>query len=187
MLNSCSRPAALACVASIAAVSVLGCAVGPGHAPPPLTTAERTAISDTIERLSQERPDSAARGVDCDDLARRGRDALPAGLRGRSAPDFSIVSEGRVFGSSSNQELADMCRWNQSVREARLSTEDQILNQQIHVIGQDAAYELTSIRETVHWKDGRTTVRPMVITRVWTRGPGGWMRAHVHESWPPVE
>jgi hypothetical protein len=154
---------------------------------PALTPAERTAIADTIERLSRQRPDSAARPVDCDELARRGRSALPAGLKGRSAPDFSIVSEGRIFGSSSNEELAEMCRWNRSIREARQSTQDEILDQQIHIISRDAVFEVLSIKETVHWKDGRTTVRPMVITRIWSRGPDGWMRAHVHESWPASE
>ena len=97
------------------------------------------------------------------------------------------MSEGRIFGSSSNEELAEMCRWNRSVREARLSTQDEILDQQIHIISRDAAYELIIIRETIHWKDGRTTVRPMVISRIWSRGPDGWMRAHVHESWPAGE
>ena len=187
MLNSCTRPMVLNWLASIAAVGVLGCAVGHRHtaaAPPP---AERTAIADKIERLSRQRPDSTARPVDCDELARGGRAALPAGLRGRSAPDFSIVSEGRIFGSSSNEELAEMCRWNRSVREARQSTQDETLDHQIHIISRDAAYELMRIRETIHWKDGRTTVRQMVITRIWSRGPDGWMRAHVHESWPASE
>jgi len=155
--------------------------------PPAPTPAERTVIADTIERLSRQRPDSAARPVDCDELARSGRSALPAGLKRRSAPDFSIVSEGQIFGSSSNEELATMCRWNRSVREARQSTQDEILDQQIHVISRDAAFEVLSIKETIHWKDGRTTVRPMVITRIWSRGPDGWMRAHVHESWPAGE
>jgi hypothetical protein len=177
----------LTCLVSIAAVGVLGCAVGQRHAPAALIPAERTAIADTIERLSRQRPDSAERLVDCDELARRGRAALPAGLKGRTASDFSIVSEGRIFSSSSNEELAEMCRWNRSVREARLSAQDEILDQQIHIISRDAAYELISIRETIHWKGGRTTVRPMVITRIWSRGPDGWMRAHVHESWPAGE
>jgi hypothetical protein len=184
MLNPCTRPAVLICLASMAAVVVFGCAVRQRHAPAALTPAERTAIADTIERLSRERPDDAARPVDCDELARRGRAALPTGLQARSTLDFSIVSEGRIFGSSSNEELAEMCRWNQSVREARRSTQDEILDQQIHVISQDAAYEVLSLRETIHWKDGRTTVRPVVITRIWSRGPDGWRRAHVHESWP---
>jgi hypothetical protein len=187
MLNSCARPAMLTCLASIVSVGALGCAIGQRHAPAALTPAERTAIADTIERLSRQRPDSAARPVDCDELARRGRVALPPGLRGRSAPDFSIVSQGRIFRSSSNEELAEMCRWNRSVREARLSTHDEILDQQIYIISRDAAYELLSIRETIHWTDGRITVRPMVITRIWSRGPDGWMRAHVHESWPAGE
>jgi hypothetical protein len=187
MLNSCTRPTKLTCLASMAAVGVLGCAVGQRYTAAALTAAERTAVVDTIERLSRQRPDSTARSVDCDELARRGRAALPAASRGRSAPDFSIVSEGRIFGSSSNEELAEMCRWNRSVREARLSTQDETLDHQIHVISRDAAYELMSISETIHWKDGRTTVRPMVITRIWSRGPDGWMRAHVHESWPAGE
>jgi hypothetical protein len=184
MLKSCTRPTMLTAVVAIAAVGVVSCAVGQRHALAPLTTADRTAIADTIERLSRQRPDSAARSVDCDELARRGRAALPAGLRGRSAPDLIIVSQGRIFGSRSNEELAEMCRWNRSVREARLSTQDEILDQQIHIISRDAAYELMSVRETIHWNDGRTTVRPMVITRIWSRGPEGWMRTHIHESWP---
>ena len=187
MLNTCTRPTVLTCLASMVAAGVLGCAVGQRFTAAALTPAERTAIADTIERVSQQRPDSTTRSVDCDELARRGRAALPAGVRGRSAPDFSIVSEGRIFGSSSNEELAEMCRWNRSVREARLSTQDETLDHQIHIISRDAAYELMSIRETIHWKDGRTTVRPMVITRIWSRGPAGWMRAHVHESWPASE
>jgi len=172
-------------------IPILVLALGSVRAPlgaqvtvPTLSPAERAAITDTIERLSRLRPDSSARPADCDELARRGRDALPADLKSRSAPDFSIVSEGRIFGSSSNEELAEMCRWNRTVREARQSAQDEIVEKHIHIISRDAAFEVLSIRETIHWKDGGTTVRPMVITRIWSRGPAGWMRAHVHESWP---
>jgi len=154
---------------------------------PALTPAERTAIADTIQQLSRQRPDSGARSVDCDELERRGRDAMAPGLKRRSTPDFSIVSEGRMFSSSTNEELAEMCRWNRSVREAHQSTQDEVLDEQIHVLSRDAAFEVLRINETIHWKDGRTTVRPMVITRIWSRGPEGWMRAHVHESWPGGE
>lgn len=110
MLNSCRRSAVLTCLSSIAAAGVLGCALGQRHAPAALTPAERTAIADTIEGLSRQRLDSAARSVDCDELARRGRDALPPGLKGRTTLDFSIVSQGQIFGSRSNEELAEMCR-----------------------------------------------------------------------------
>jgi len=185
MLRSRIHLAVSTYVASIATVGALGCAAGPRLAPAALTPAERTAIADTIDRLSRQRTDPAAlRSVDCDELARRGRAALPAGLTGQSAPDFSIVSEGRIYGSSTNEELAENCRWNRSVREARMSSRDEILDQKIHILNRDAAYLVRSIRETIQWKDGRTTVRPMVITQIWSRGPDGWKRAHVHESWP---
>lgn len=157
MLTSCMRLAVLTCLASMSGVAVLGCAVGQRHTAPTLTSAERTAVADSIERLSRQRPDSAARSVDCDQLARRGRAALPAGLTGRTAPDFNIVSQGRIFRSGSNEQLAEMCRWSRSVRESRLWTQDDTLDYQIHILDRDAAYELVSISETIHWTDGRTT------------------------------
>jgi hypothetical protein len=173
---------------SLVALATAGCTTATTTDAQPLSEAEQVAVADAIERLSRQQPDSAALvSVDCEELARRGRAALPQALAGRSTPDFSIVSEGRIFGSSSNEELAENCRWNQSVRQARVSTQTEILDQKIHAISRDAAYELMSIRETIHWKDGQTTVRPMVITRIWSRGPDGWLRAHIHESWPADE
>jgi hypothetical protein len=186
-MRTAGQPSTSRIVVSLLALTTAGCIMSETD-PQSLSVAERAAIADTIERLSRQRPDSAAvASVDCDELERRGRAALPQALEGRNAPGFSVVSEGRIYGTSSNEELAESCRWNRNVREARLSTQAEILDQQIHVISRDAAYELISIRETIHWKDGRTTIRPMVITRIWSRGSDGWMRAHVHESWPVGE
>ncbi|HEY8165394.1 MAG TPA: hypothetical protein VIF83_07545 [Gemmatimonadaceae bacterium] len=150
----------------------------------PLTDAERAAIADTIGQLSRERP-AQRQPSDCDDLQRRGRAAIAPGVGGRNSPDWNIVSEGRVFPMSSNEELADACRWNRSVRQSRRAPGiTEIVNERIHVLNRDAAYIVLNITETIHWVDGRTTVRPIAITQIWARRPSGWQRVHTHESWP---
>jgi hypothetical protein len=169
----------------LGAAIVFACGTAAGAQSPPLTDAERTAIADTIARLSRDNPTGPQPAVDCGEISRLGRAAVPKGLGGHNAADWNLVSEGRIFPMSSNEERADACRLYLSVRQERRSSSNEILDQKIHVLSRDAAYLVNRLRETIQWTDGRTTVGPMAITQIWARTPSGWQRVHTHESWPP--
>jgi ketosteroid isomerase-like protein len=106
---------------TVASVVFSGCTATGAEDQAPLTDARRTAIADTVQRLSQE--------------------------------------ASRIF--DSEMDCAQI----------------------VQVLGPDAVYLVTSTVYTVHFKDGRTTKRPQVVTQVWSRRPEGWERVHLHESW----
>lgn len=171
-------------LSAVFVVAVFACAMRAGAQSPPLSDTERTAIADTIAQLSREKPAQPRRSIDCEELLRRGRAALPQDVGGRNSPDWNLVSEGQIFSMSTNEKLAEACKWTRSIRQERRSSDDEILDQKIHVLSRDAAYLVSNIRETIHWADGRTTIRPMAITQILARSASGWQQVHTHESWP---
>jgi hypothetical protein len=165
-------------------ICLFACAASLSAQSAPLTDAERAAIADTIRQLYREVPARRA-PPDCDDLQRRGRVATPPSVGRRNSPDWNIVSEGRVFPMSNNEQLADACRWNLSVRQSRGAPgSSEIVDERIYVLNRDAVYLVSTIKETIHWADGRTMLRTMAMTQIWARAPSGWLRMHTHESWP---
>jgi hypothetical protein len=89
---------------TVASVVFSGCTATGAEDQAPLTDARRTAIADTVQRLSQE--------------------------------------ASRIF--DSEMDCAQI----------------------VQVLGPDAVYLVTSTVYTVHFKDGRTTKRPQVVTQV---------------------
>lgn len=91
------------------------------------------------------------------------------------------VANGRIFlPPGTKAERAAVC---EMMNEQRLSAHDDIQEQQVHVLGPDAAYIVSRSVYTIRWRDGRTTTRPNVGTGTWSRGADGWRLVHFHESW----
>jgi ketosteroid isomerase-like protein len=74
----------------------------------------------------------------------------------------------------------ELCR---RIKRDRLSAYEDIHEVRVEVLNRDAAYVVTRGDYTVRFRDGRTMVRPQVVTTVWARRPDGWQMAHLHESW----
>jgi ketosteroid isomerase-like protein len=155
---------------------VAACSPGSTDARPaaldPLTDAERTAIADTVRELYRDGSHTFDAAVDCAEIA--------DWLADRASVLF--VAQGRLFETGGREDgIMDMC---QAIKRNRLSAEEEIQQQVVEVLNRDAALVVTRGVYTVRYRDGRTMVRPQVVTTAWSRGRDGWRMVHLHESWP---
>lgn len=152
-------------------VAVASCRARPAPTPPLLTDAERTTIGDTVRDLYRESSQTFDSDLDCEEIVDR---LAPAGQAG------SFVSQGRLVEPASREEMVQLCR---IITQSRVSADEEILDDRVEVLGRDAVVLVTRSVYTVQLKDGRTTVRPQVVTTVWAGHSGKWRRVHLHESW----
>jgi hypothetical protein len=148
-----------------------GCRARPAPAPEPLTDAERATIGETVRHLYRESSQAFDSDLDCEEVVDR---LAPAGQFG------SFAAQGELFELTSLEEGVQMCR---AIRQNRVSAREEIVDERVEVLSRDAAVLITRGVYTVQLRDGRTTVRPQVVTTVWARQDGEWRRVHLHESW----
>lgn len=150
--------------AAVAALACVACRTGNE---PSLTDAERAAIADTIQQLNR----AIVQAFDSQDCEAE----VPV-----SDQMVSVVN-GQVFQPArTREERIAAC---ERMNEQRLSAQDDIQEQTVHVLGTDAAYIVSRSIYTIRWRDGRTTIRPNVGTGIWSRQDEGWRLVHFHESW----
>jgi hypothetical protein len=170
MLHTFLRAGPVIALAGLGLASV-GCRERPAPAPELLTDAERATIGETIRHLYRESSQTFDSDLDCDEIVER---LAPGGETG------SFVAQGRLFELTSREELVQMCR---AIKQNRLAAHEEIEEERVEVLSRDAAVLITRGVYTVQLRDGRTTVRPQVVTTVWARQDGEWRRVHLHESW----
>jgi hypothetical protein len=153
------------------AIGIAGCGARPATFPQPLTDGERATIADTVRQLSREASQTFDSDLDCAEIMER--------LAGGGFPSYS-VAQGRVIEAGSREDMVVLCR---RIKRDRLSAHEDIHEVRVEVLNRDAAYVVTRGDYTVRFRDGRTMVRPQVVTTVWARRPEGWQMAHLHESW----
>lgn len=160
----------LVSVALASAIALIGSGCAP-TARRPLTDAERAAIADTVQRLSREASETFDSDLDCAEIIDR------LAVSGR--PEV-FAAQGRLIEPEGRDEMVAMCRM---IKQDRLSAHEEVQDVTVEVLARDAAWVLTRSVYTVRFTDGRTMVRPQVVTTVWSRRPEGWQRVHLHESW----
>jgi hypothetical protein len=153
----------------LVALGTGGCSAGRAPAPQPLTEPERTAITDTLRQLYREASQTFDSELDCEVIVHRLSSVLA-----------SFVAQGRIIEAGSPEEGVRMCRM---IKRDRLSAREDIQEQNVELLGRDAAVVVTRGVYTVRFRDGRTSVRAQVVTTVWSRSPDGWRNVHLHESW----
>lgn len=149
-----------------------GCQAGPAPDRQLLTEPERTAIADTLRRISREASQTFDSDLDCAEIA----DRLPI-----SEGFVGFVAQGQLMELGGREDMVAMCR---AVKQDRLSAHEEIEEQVVEVLSRDAAFVVTRGVYTVNFTDGRTSSRSQVVTTVWARGTEGWRMVHLHESWP---
>jgi ketosteroid isomerase-like protein len=158
-------------VASLVALTTAGCTTSTTADAQPLSESERAAIADTVRRINREAGETFDSDLDCAEIV--DRLSVPGGGN-------TFVAQGRIIDPGGRDEMVGMCRM---IKQDRLSAHTEIQDETVEVVSKDAAYVVTSSVYTVRFKDGRTMVRPQVVTTVWARRGEGWQRAHLHESW----
>ena len=158
-------------VASLVALTAAGCTTSTSTDPQPLSEAERAAIADTVRRINREAGETFDSDLDCAGIV--DRLSVPGGKE-------SLAAQGRIIDPGGRDEMVGMCRM---IKQDRLSAHTEIQDESVEVLARDAAYVVTSSVYTVRFKDGRTMVRPQVVTTVWARRGEAWQRVHLHESW----
>jgi hypothetical protein len=158
-------------VASLTALTTGGCVTSPASDPQSLSEAERAAIADTVRRTHHEAAQTFDSDMDCTEIV--DRLSVPGGGE-------TLAAQGRIIDPGGRDEMVGMCRM---IKQDRLSAHDEIQDERVEVLARDVAYVLTSSVYTVRFNDGRTMVRPQVVTTVWARRSDGWQRVHLHESW----
>lgn len=161
-----------AMVVAVLLPAISGCAARIEPLSHALTDVERAAIADTIRQLYREGSRIVDSELDCDEIGERMRTGFVASY---------FVAQGRIIDTGESRDGASLC---EMMRRERLSAREDIEEQRVDVLSRDAAVMATRGVYTVNYRDGRTMVRPQVVTVVWTRGPAGWRRVHLHESWP---
>lgn len=156
-------------LATIIALVCSACEAGDESA---LTDAERTAIADTIQRLKG----AMVQAFDTQDCEFE----FPVSEHLVTVADGRLIEVRRLEG----EERIGACR---RMNEQRLSATDSIQEENVYVLGPNAAYIVTRSIYTVRWRDGRTTIRPIVATGIWSRQTDGWRLVHFHESWREAE
>jgi hypothetical protein len=153
----------------------VGCRARPAPMPELLTDAERATIGETIRHLYRESSQAFDSDLDCEEVVDR---LAPAGQFG------TFVAQGQLIELTSREQGVRMCR---AIRQNRVSAREEIVDDRVEVLGRDAAVLVTRGVYTVQRRDGRTLVRPQVVTTVWARKDGEWRRVHLHESWQEGE
>jgi hypothetical protein len=156
---------------ALAGVAVASCSARPAPTPQPLTDAERATIGDTVRHLYRESSQMFDSDLDCEEVVDR---LAPAGQ------PASFVAQGQLIELTNREEALQMCR---AIRQSRVSAREEIMDDRVEVLGRDVVVLVTRGVYTVQFTDGRTTVRPQVVTTVWARSAGEWRRVHLHESW----
>ena len=156
-------------VASLVALTAAGCTTSTSTDPQPLNEVERAAIADTVRRIKREASGTFDSDLDCAEIVDR-----------LWVPGNTFVAQGRIIDPGGRDEMVGMCRM---IKQDRLSAHTEIQDESVEVLARDAAYVVTSSVYTVRFKDGRTMVRPQVVTTVWARRGEAWQRVHLHESW----
>jgi ketosteroid isomerase-like protein len=98
-----------------------------------------------------------------------------------------VLVDGQLTKTQGPAPRAERIAGCQRINEQRLSATDDVQEEDVYVLGPDAAYIVTRSIYTVRLRDGRTRIRPQVATGIWSRQADGWRLVHFHESWREVE
>jgi ketosteroid isomerase-like protein len=140
---------------------------------PALTDAERAAIADTIRELKR----ATVQAFDSQNCEFE-----------YPVSDYLVtVIDGQLTKSQGPAPRAERIAGCQRINEQRLSATDDVQEEDVYVLGPDAAYIVTRSIYTVRLRDGRTMIRPQVATGIWARQADGWHLVHFHESWREVQ
>ena len=159
-----------AAFALVLIVSGGACMAQPETDRPTLTEAERAAIADTVRTLLGE----TARAFDSDDCTGI------ADISTLGDGPFVLAAQDRIIRLQSRDDMVAMCN---AIKRDRLSAEEDIQEQTVHVVTADVAYVVTRNIYTMRWRDGRTEVRPGLETAIFARGAGAWRLLYQHQSW----
>jgi ketosteroid isomerase-like protein len=138
-----------------------------------LTDAERAAIAETIRQL---------KGAIVEAF-----DNQNCGFEFPVSDYLVTAIDGQLMRSQGPAPTADRIADCQRINEQRRSATDDVQEEDVYVLGPDAAYIVTRSIYTVRLRDGRTRIRPQVATGIWARQADGWRLVHFHESWREVE
>jgi uncharacterized protein (TIGR02246 family) len=155
-------------------LTAVGCIASSTHDGPPLTEAERSEIADTITRLITQTA-QAFNSDDCEDIAN---------VSTLGDARFVLAAEDQIITFESRDQMIAMCT---AIKRDRLSAEEDIQEQTVHVVSADVAYIVTRNVYTMRWRDGRTEVRPGVETAIFAREDDRWRLLYQHQSWRVAE